>query len=823
MVVDLSNIKSHPDRNLISSTSEQGHTESVVDNVKTLTSSKWAELIAIFHDLGKVNPNFQEKLFGECEEYSNHAYLSAYAFYCAFCSVGKNLQALTKHLGHSNISSNDIIASVVSIAKHHGNLPDFSPEDKTGGGASILSQQEIKKMYEFLQSNMKNLPIDEFAKNYFEIEPFQEKMIEEKVRKKFCEEFKFCVKHNNCPLDFFLHLQFSFACLLLADKTDAAQYDKFISTSKSNVEKFCGHFSKDLSDYLAKLNQETELNRLRTEIRETALANIIAGLNQGQRVFELTSSTGSGKTLMLLALALEIIKREGAFRIIYALPFLSITEQVEVEVQRIFKSCSQLIQRIDSKSQDTRYETLQEELDKNPSKEKYKEIEQVEFQEKTFSYPFIITTFVRFFETLLSNTNSELLKLPNFSNSIFLIDEIQALPPRLYGFFIAYLNAFCSKFNSYAIISTATQPNFTLPEKPSVKSFFPQYIKPHSLLPLSFFKHHLFSRYSIDNRTSESWSMEFLKEQILHENQSVLVVLNTIDDTKELYRLLSDDFDKHELLLLNTHLTPRHRRLKIYLAKRRLREGKKIILISTQLIEAGVDIDFPVLYRDLATISSIIQSAGRCNRNGTLNQNGKVVLFNLCSKNGQSRAELIYRGRDKEFLKFTKTILTEDFYQENELIDVQKDFFDKILFKLDWGIHSQENPAVEFDFLNDIKDCQFDKIGKFQLIDKQFYGEEKTYYIGKKGNEFDNLLFFKKELTMLLKNEVDPDIIRHHKRKIETQLRKMSQDIIQVRLKKNHHQPILANNEDYYGLFSLNPQSYSFARGIDLKGEECLI
>src|SRR6185312_3858551 len=93
-------------------------------------------------------------------------------------------------------------------------------------------------------------------------------------------------------------------------------------------------------------------------------------------------------------------------------------------------------------------------------------------------------------------------------------------------------------------------------------------------------------------------------------------------------------------------------------AKERLGNNQKIILISTQLIEAGVDIDFPVLYRDFATVASIIQSAGRCNRNGQLPELGKVVLFKLM-KNGKNRSDLIYRGKDRDILRFTKESFIE--------------------------------------------------------------------------------------------------------------------------------------------------------------------
>src|SRR5690606_23534083 len=120
------------------------------------------------------------------------------------------------------------------------------------------------------------------------------------------------------------------------------------------------------------------------------------------------------------------------------------------------------------------------------------------------------------------------------------------------------------------------------------------YEKPYSLLPLDYFHNSLFNRYEV-HFTREPITLETLKSWIVSENGSALVILNTIDDTKELYKLLKNEYNSNELFLLNTHFTPRDRKIKIYLAKRRLRQNKRIILISTQLIEAGVDIDFPVV------------------------------------------------------------------------------------------------------------------------------------------------------------------------------------------------------------------------------------
>jgi CRISPR-associated endonuclease/helicase Cas3 len=673
MVLDIKKFFSHPDKTLFD------HIQGVIRNVKKLPNSRFAELVAIFHDLGKLNPNFQNKLDPEknVTGYANHSYLSAYAFFCAFGLSKKNLESLKEFLMVKNITKNDLIAFTVLIAKHHGNLPDFSPCDYAGTGASILSKRENKAMYQFINRE-KNLPLNELINCFVAIEDFQHFLRMPKVQESYAENLYFKTDDNLASaLDFFLNYQLTFASIIQADKTDAAKLGNFIDQQRNDVKTFSESFKLKLSSYLSNLNQETKLNKLRTEIREHAVKKIKKKLKENKRIYELTAPTGSGKTLMMLSLASEIIEDKGPKRIIYILPFLSITEQVEAEILKIFKD-NKFIRRVDSKSENKRFEELQRELDESPSEKKLLEISLIEHQENTFAYPFIITTFVRFFETLLSNRNYDLLKLPNFSSSIFLIDEIQSLPPRLYGFFIAYLSKFCEKVDSYAIISSATQPNYSLPQDyEEAKVFFSDYSAPTQLLPLRFFKDSLFNRYQITFE-KEPISLEVLAKQILLENQSVLVVLNTVQDTKDLFNILITHKVKFkELLLLNTHFTPYHRKIKIHFAKWRLKNRKRVILISTQLIEAGVDIDFPIVYRDFATIPSIIQTAGRCNREGKLDSLGQVRLFNLKHRE-KIRSELIYRGKDKELLRFSKIALTDNnIYQERDLMAIQIEYFKK--------------------------------------------------------------------------------------------------------------------------------------------------
>lgn len=785
--------KSHHDKLLVD------HINGVIKNIRSHSDSKIAETAAVFHDLGKMNPNFQAKLVGETPKgYSNHSLLSAYAFCCMVLADNNR-----------TLSFIDSFGIIVLIAKHHGNLPDFCPLYD----GYILSRNEIKEMFDFLNHN--DLPFYEYVKQFCQAPDFSSFIENKKVQSFFLERLVFPLKDNKSPLQFFFDIQLAFANLIQADKADAAKFDSFVEDDRNDIRELSTIFCSKLELYLQQLNQDTELNKLRTKIREEAIERIHAGLLNNEKVFELTSPTGSGKTLMLLSLASEIIKQKGAKRIIYSLPFLSITEQVEKEILRIFEGHEDYIQRIDSKSLDSQFERIQNDLESSSDEETINKLNALEFKEATFSYPLIITTFVRFFETLLSNRNAELLKLPNFSNCIFLLDEIQALPPRLYGFFVAHLTKFCKLTNSYAVISTATQPNFDLPDyDQSIKTFFYDYKKPSPLLPLTYFEKELFNRYEI-KYDSESIELQQLKERILNEDKSILVILNTIDDTKDLYNELSDVYGNETLILLNTHFTPNDRKIKIETAKKRLRNNERVIIISTQLIEAGVDIDFPIVYRDFTTVASIVQSAGRCNRNGKMQEKGKVVVFRLKNRD-RIRYDLIYRGKDKVWIEYTQNSFVDSNYQEKDLLTVQKAFFNQIQSKSLFGVYGND---LQNNFITDIKECMFEKIGRFRLIDDEFYGEQKRYYIAE--NEYDNsfevLLNKQSELIDLLRNNSNISIIKAKKKEIELHLKRMSNRIVQVRLKKDQNGP-LPVSESYFDLCKISENDYTFEEGVKLNG-----
>lgn len=784
-MVNIEKYLSHRDKKLID------HTKGVVAGVKRRTNSKIAELSAIFHDVGKMNPNFQEKLkTGKSKEYSNHSYLSAYVFLC-YC--GENYADVKQILYNDHL----LIRSVAAIiAHHHGNLPDFE---------QILSNEKIK-LDSFLQE-INSIPFSTFIKEKL-IEESNNFIVFQNPNKEKFLNIRIIPKEQKAPLNLYLDTQFAFASLIAADKEDASNY-----IPSSDIENFCKSFNINLKHFIDNFKGDTELNRVRTKIREEAQLNLKHQLDNGQRIFSLTSPTGSGKTVMLLNLAGEILKSKGDHRIIYSLPFLSITEQVEGICNNIFKDDRNNIARIDSKSENKLFEQYQKELDVNP--EANNKIINAQFADDLFDYPFIITTFVKLFETMLSNKNSTLLKLPNFANTIFLIDEIQALPPRLYGFFTALLDKFCKKFNSFAIISTATMPNFELPSnnRHDLKNFFSGYFVPSELVSSEYFNLDVFNRYQIKT-IKEKVNIEQLASLIIEKNSSALVILNTIEDTKLLFCKLYELAPRLKTILLNTHFIPLDRKKKIRLAKWLLIRQTKVILISTQLIEAGVDIDFPLVFRDMAPVPNIIQSAGRGNRNGLIKKGAQVVIFQL-TRNGKSRASLIYKGMDKELLTLSINELHERDTTESQLLEIQKKYFHFTQQNLIFGCHQ------DLDLIEEIKRVAFESVGRFQLINKKEFGNEVQYYIPRSinDNEYEKLELLHSELQSIKYGDFEKKKVKWIE--IENQIRKMTERILQVRIKSTEVKP-MADKEPCFQIHKLSI-SYNNKTGIDLSNANQII
>jgi CRISPR-associated endonuclease/helicase Cas3 len=803
MVYDLDKIESHPGKQL------KVHIKGVCQKTSKRTNSVLAEYAALFHDLGKVNPNFQNKIkYIKSVGYSQHSYISAFSFLNWYISNREGVNRIFESDGR-DITKIKLITAI--ILHHHGNLPNMDEN---------ISTNAMKEMIEFLSTcSDDSLPVSAYLQEQIgikhhlfnvDIKPWYKNQIPNIDLGN--KEIDYWRKDS---LNYFLDTQFSFASMIESDKRDAGNNDLYnysdlladsINTTESSLKKLFLDFDS---------KPQGELNKLRTEIRKEAVLSVKELLNKGERVFTLTAPTGAGKTFTLLDVAREIQHQKGNLGIIYTLPFLSITEQVQ---NIISKGLNIDVLPINSKSFNERIEKAQQEYETEQTADKLKALLVEDFIEDTFDHPFIITTFVQLFETFLSNRNSTLLKLPNFSNRIFLIDEFQALPPRLYIFFSAWIDAFCEKYNSYAVLSTATMPSLKFPDKVELKDnqnyilkdpklLFKKYSVPTDLLhPQKFFNNDVFNRYKI-NVIERDITLNNLKLRILKENKSLLVILNTIQDTQDLYNELKGNGN---VILLNTHFTPEDRLKKIEESKNLLATGK-VILISTQLIEAGVDIDFPLVYRDLCPLPSLIQSAGRCNRNKK-QLFGQVYLFRFINSEGKYSSELIYRNEAKLFLDFIKENI-KGTIQEKDLFSIQQRFFNLIAHNLEIGDYPEEN----INLIEEVNKAQFENVGKFQLINNKTFGKQYQFYVPRNDDDcqFENLA----ELVYSISDK-GYETSRKSKIDINLQLKKMSNRIINVRIRDSANLPSLSYPKPVCGIYKIGLENYDYEIGYKFNKED---
>jgi CRISPR-associated endonuclease/helicase Cas3 len=647
---------------------------------------------------------------------------------------------------------------------------------------------------------------------------------------------KALVKIEN-KLNYFLELQYGFSCLVEADKRDAG--NNYWYRRADQTEWAATQFTPSLNLALASVASAKPLNEVRTHLREEALGNVGPALDAGKRILSLTAPTGSGKTLALLAIANSIRERRPDHAVIFAVPFLSITEQIEDICRNlVFAGNPSFVTRIDSRTEDPELEEILRGLDADPAR--FDEMLSRSFSIETFDAAFVVTTFVQFFETLLSNKGTTLLRLPNFAKCIFLIDEVQALPPRLYAFFAAYLDAFCKLVDSYAVLSTATMPAFGLSTNPGAgwdaAQLFPDYTPPIELVSVDrWYPNPVFNRYRVErlDATLATFTLADLSRHVVGQKTSSLIILNTIDDTRSLYDLLSDDSDTDaEIVLLNTRFVLNDRREKIDLCKKMLLSGSRVVLISTQLIEAGVDIDFPTVYRDLCPLPSLIQSAGRCNRNGENVAGGQVNFFELRDANGMSRAERVYRDQsDRWILDFSREQIS-GVLEERDLIEVQRSFFKLVESNLEVGAHrlSSQNRKSRDSLVKRISECAFEVVGSFRLIDKDEFGKDYQIYvpIDESDRGWDDLGDLTKAAARAGASAPSGRLsfaeTKHHRLKIDSCIQRMSGRVVQVRTFREDALPpcerLNGQVKEIYGMrkLLLPEVHYSAETGIKLNG-----
>jgi len=394
-------------------------------------------------------------------------------------------------------------------------------------------------------------------------------------------------------ISFFIRMLYS--CLVDADFLDT---ELFMNKEQSNHRKgypslfdLYVNLKNALTTLLNNASKRT-INTYRAEI----LQNCIDAANQAQGLFSLTVPTGGGKTLSSLAFAMHHAIKHHLKRIIYVIPYTSIIEQNAAVFKSIFGENA----------------VLEHHSNFEPKKEDHRS----RLAAENWDAPLIVTTNVQFFESFFNNRSSKCRKIHHIAKSVVILDEAQMLPIENLLPCLEVLKELVSTYQSTIVLCTATQPAL------SKKDLFQNGLDPiHEIIPDPQKLYHVFKRV----HTKHLGTLSDAKlAHLLSTYSQALCIVNT---RKHARKLFDSMLDTEHLYHLSALMCPEHRTQVIQIIKNRLKNNQPCRVISTQLIEAGVDIDFPIVFRAAAGIDSIAQAAGRCNREGKLAEGGQVFVF----------------------------------------------------------------------------------------------------------------------------------------------------------------------------------------------------
>jgi len=479
-------------------------------------------------------------------------------------------------------------------------------------------------------------------------------------------------KRMGYQLQFFIRMLFS--CLVDADYLDtenaldaekAAWRGQYPDITTHAVE-----FWQNFNKLREKADPESFVNKQREQVLQDCL-NVA---KQPCGFFSLTVPTGGGKTLASLAFALEHAKQNNLRRIIYVIPFTTIIEQnAAVFRQMLGGDC-----------------ILEHHSNFFPEDGDWKS----RLAAENWDAPVVVTTNVQFFDSFYANKPSKCRKLHNVAKSIVIFDEVQAIPVERLQPCLEVINELVHSYDSSVVLCTATQPAF------QASSEFPSGLKEVTEIISD-----VSSLFSHLKRTEEIYIGSKSVEEISHEleqHHQVLCVVNTRDQALEIFQCLSDSSNIFHLSAL---MYPQHRSNILKKIRKKLEQGQKCLVISTQLIEAGVDIDFPCVFRAVAGIDSIAQAAGRCNRNGTFAIPSKVFIFSFAEDSAGSFIRHAVQSAQKLFAEHQGNLTAPDCVRA-----YFRDYFWKNEQRMD------EGNTLELCRQGQGLDIQFRELAKFRMI-----------------------------------------------------------------------------------------------------------
>jgi CRISPR-associated endonuclease/helicase Cas3 len=666
--------------------------------------------IIFLHDIGKLYSNTQKYFKGKktIKGYKGHGetglIVNLLIFYENIKNLDKSLLRRKKRKGFDNYDEiNFYVFMFIYGAKlHHGNLNKITSFKKINDEIKrILNNSEIRKATEEI--------LDIFFPE------LKDKLIElEKI-----EFTNVCEIENGFFENLFYDLKCFYSCLVQSDylATYSYQFKKELKDIK--IEKldnilieemeinyykaFKENFKLEFQnlEFINLDNKKIKLNDLRNNLLIESNKRIGIGLKNNKKIFMLEVPTGGGKTNISLSLIFKILKYDkNICRVFFVFPFVNIIEQNYNIIKKFLfsdkenENLSQIYYSHISFYEDYKYYNNEE-----IKEEEISRLLEMNLNMDFLNSKFCVISSINFFNSLFKNKKNNRYKFSNLANSIIIIDEIQSIKLEYLDFFYEIIIILSKKYNIYFIIMSATLPNiknelsYNLIEKSE-----------------NYFKHKIFLRNEIifENEKkiqNEEELYDYINLKIKsYKPKKLLIVLNTISSSIKFYEFLRSKIRKenYEIFLLNSTIISKQKKKIIEYIKK---SNTPIILVSTQSIEAGVDLDFDMGIRDMSIIDSIEQIGGRVNRE-CKKYNSKLFIINY--KNNSQ----IYKEDIREKIKNDEKINID-----NILKDKSFDFFYSKIFK---KIKKDKSMAILDNYSNYLKEFQFENINnEINLIENK--------------------------------------------------------------------------------------------------------
>lgn len=665
--------------------------------------------LGMAHDFGKAVSYFQKDIRAPEDKRTknpkkNHALISAVFAYWY-------------------LPENYKLFGYLAVKRHHGDINNGSDEFSDARKIDILklqvedirnnaqTRQELEQIY--------GIKLDGF----FEFVTMQNLV---KIKNRF-------IQSNLSMLSVFDFICNLYSKLLSADKLQLLPAIPLLPTHKPH--NYIENYKNDIRGKFLEAHSECRdlgVFTMRDEIFEVLKKELSDVDLRTEAFFSINIPTGLGKTFLAYYTALYFaneIERDTGVRakIVYALPFMSVIDQNYEELIKAIKVNEGGSEPSDADT--LKYHSLAETdiynaKDENDENVQYRDID-ARFCSDNWQSNIVVTTFIQLFDTIFQlGDSSKSQRFHQLENSVIILDEIQAIDEKYYGAIREVFRLLAATYNTKFIFVTATMPLL---------------IEARDLVPNSRIYFERLDRIVIHNHTQEATYiddfMTLVTGQINEKNdKSFLIVLNTINSSKQVFQYIKKHAPDRKCIYLSTEIYPKERLKKIEEIKT---SEEKLVVVSTQLVEAGVDIDLDIVYRDFAPLSSLIQTIGRANRNGLNDMPSEVYLYRLKDR---ERDRYYYGIYPSFLLEITRNILTEPVIRESEI------------YKLNQRYASMVNecisPDKSEDILKYIRELRLKKLrDAFQLIPDDYAFKHDIFIIA--DNQCEELRLALKEIRRL--------------------------------------------------------------------------